>query len=224
MFDPPAAPSLPIAGATERFPVRRVHCIGRNYAAHAIEIGHDPDREPPFFLLKNPDNLASSGESPTPTQTSDVHHGAEPAVVLRPGSTNIAVDAAFDHVLGYALALDMARRDLQGAMMTAGRPWEIGKAFERYAPIGPVHPVALVGHPAQGARAVRVNGTLRQEGDFAQMIWNVPEMISHLSAYVALGAGDVILSGTPSGDAPVQPGDLMDVALDGVASLSVRVV
>lgn len=169
--DPPAAPSLPIAGATERFPVRRVNCIGRNYAAHAVEMGHDADREPPLFFHKRPDNLTSSGEFPIPPQTLDAHHGAEPAVVLKTSGADIVVDIAFDHVLGYALALDVARRDLQSAMMTAGRPWEIGKAFERYAPIGPVHPVALVGRPAQGARAVRVNGTLRQKGDLAQMIW-----------------------------------------------------
>ncbi len=219
----PPTIALPVAGSDQMFPVRRVYCIGRNYAAHAIEMGHDPDREAPFFFQKNPDNLDPSGEFPYPDRSSDVHHEVEMAVMLKSGGTNIPVDRALDHVYGYALALDMTRRDLQGEQKKLGRPWEIGKAFERSAPVGPVHPVSSVGHLAEGSVTLKVNGQLRQEGDLNQMIWKVPEMISYLSDYFELAAGDVILSGTPSGVGPVAKGDSLEIAIEGLGSLSVKV-
>ena len=214
---------LPIDGVDDLFPVRRVYCIGRNYAAHAIEMGHDPDREPPFFFQKNPNNLDPSGTFPYPPHSADVHHEAEMYVALKSGGTNIAVEDALDCVYGYGLSLDMTRRDLQGQMKKMGRPWEIGKAFERSAPCGPVHPASTIGHPTAGHLALTVNGKTRQEGDLNQMIWKVPEMISYLSEYFELAPGDVIQSGTPAGVGPIKKGDVMVVTIDGLGSLSVTV-
>ena len=223
-FPPHPQTALPIVGSDQTFPVRRVYCIGRNYAAHAIEMGHDPDREPPFFFQKNPDNLDISGEFPYPAKTSDVHHEAELAVMLKSGGTDIPVENALDHVFGYALSLDMTRRDLQGEQKKLGRPWEVGKAVERSAPVGPVHPVSAVGHPDHGRITLTVNGEMRQEGDLNQLIWKVPEMINYLSEYFELAAGDVILSGTPAGVGPVVKGDVMEIAIDGLGSMKVSVV
>ena len=220
----PPIVALPVAGTDALFPVRRVYCIGRNYAAHAIEMGHDPDREDPFFFQKNADNLNPSGEFPYPPKTSDVHHEVEMAVMLKSGGCNIPLDQAMDHVFGYALSLDMTRRDLQGAQKKLGRPWEIGKAFEASAPVGPIHPVSEVGHLDQGRISLKVNGELRQDGDLNQMIWKVPEQISYLSEYYELAAGDVILSGTPSGVAAVEKGDVMEIEVEGLGVLSVKVV
>ena len=222
-IETPPVVGLPIAGTEALFPVRRVYCIGRNYAAHAIEMGHDPDREPPFFFQKNPNNLDPSGDFPYPPHSSDVHHEAEVAVMLKSGGSNIAVEDAENHIFGYALSLDMTRRDLQGAQKKMGRPWEIGKAFERSAPIGPIHSVATTGLLNEGAISLKVNGETRQEGDLNQMIWKVPEMISYLSDYFELAAGDVILSGTPSGVGPVQRGDIMEMMAEGLGSFTVRV-
>lgn len=218
----PQVHAIPVAGGGT-FPVRRVYCIGRNYAAHAIEMGHDPNREPPFFFQKNPNNLDPSGVFPYPPHSSDVHHEAEMLVALKSGGINIPVAEALDHVFGYGLSLDMTRRDLQGQMKKMGRPWEIGKAFERSAPCGPVHKVSEVGHLDSGHITLSVNGETRQEGDLNQMIWKVPEMISYLSEYFELAAGDVILSGTPSGVGPVNRGDVMVLAVDNLGSLTVNV-
>jgi fumarylpyruvate hydrolase len=218
----PPTVAVPVAGGGA-FPVRRVYCIGRNYAAHAVEMGHDPDREPPFFFQKNPDDLNSSGAFPYPHQSQDVHHEVEVAVFLKSGGTDISIDDALDHVYGYALCLDMTRRDLQGVAKKMGRPWEIGKAFHASAPVGPIHSVDEVGHLEQGHIALKVNGDLKQEGDLNQMIWKVPEMISYLSEYYELAPGDVILSGTPSGVGPVQKGDEMEISVDGLGSMTVKV-
>ncbi len=223
-IEAPPIVALPIAGSDALFPVRRVYCIGRNYAAHAIEMGHDPDREPPFFFQKNPNNLDPSGAFLYPPHTQDVHHEVEMAVTLKSGGRNIAVENALDHVFGYALSLDMTRRDLQSAQKKMGRPWEIGKAFERSAPVGPVHPASITGHLDQGAVTLKVNGELKQEGDLNQMIWKVPEMISYLSEYFELAPGDVILSGTPAGVGPVKKGDKMEVSVDGLGTMTVNVV
>jgi fumarylpyruvate hydrolase len=224
VIETPPAVTLPVVGTDARFPVRRVYCIGRNYAAHAIEMGHDPNRESPFFFQKNPDNLDTSGKFPYPPHSSDVHHEVEVAVMLKSGGNNIPLERALDHVYGYALSIDMTRRDLQSDMKKAGRPWEIGKAFERSAPVGPIHPVTAIGHPDQGRITLSVNGDLKQEGDLNQMIWKVPEMISYLSEYFELAAGDVILSGTPSGVGPVVRGDVMEVAAEGLGSMRVEVI
>ena len=222
-FEPPQLKTLPIVGSEARFPVHRVYCVGRNYAAHAIEMGHDPDREAPFFFQKNPGNLDTSGEFPYPQRTSDVHHEAELAVMLKSGGTDIPAAKALDHVYGYALSLDMTRRDLQAEQKKLGRPWDIAKAFERSAPIGPVHPATDVGHPADGAISLKVNGEVRQEGDLNQLIWKVPELISHLSGLFELAGGDVILSGTPSGVAAVVRGDVMEMRIDGLGTMTVKV-
>jgi fumarylpyruvate hydrolase len=222
-IETPPVVALPVAGQDTLFPVRRIYCIGRNYAAHAIEMGHDPDREDPFFFQKNPNNLSTANTFPYPPHTSDVHHEAEMLVALKTGGTNIPVSSALDHVFGYGLALDMTRRDLQGIAKKAGRPWEIGKAFEHSAPCGPIHPVSEVGHLDQGRVELKVNGEVRQEGDLNQMIWKVPEMISYLSEYFELAPGDVILSGTPSGVGPVVAGDTMELSIDGLGSISVVV-
>ena len=223
-FEPPQLTTLPIAGSDARFPVNRVYCVGRNYAAHAIEMGHDPNREAPFFFQKNPGNLDASGEFPYPDHSSDVHHEAELAVMLKSGGTNIPVEEALDHVYGYALSLDMTRRDLQAEQKRLGRPWEIGKAFERSAPVGPVHPASVVGHPAEGRISLAVNGETRQEGDLNQLIWKIPELIAYLSDYFELSAGDVILTGTPSGVSSVQRGDHLTIKIAGLGSMSVRVI
>ena len=222
-IETPPIVGLPIVGSDALFPVRRVYCIGRNYAAHAVEMGHDPDREPPFFFQKNPNNLDPSGEFPYPPHSSDVHHEVEVAVMLKSGGTNIQVDDALDHVFGYALSLDMTRRDLQGAQKKMGRPWEIGKASEKSAPVGPVHTISDTGYLDAGSLTLGVNGELRQEGDLSQMIWKVPEMISYLSEYFEIAGGDVILSGTPAGVGPIVKGDVIEIAADGLGSMRVTV-
>ncbi|MFN7177765.1 MAG: fumarylacetoacetate hydrolase family protein, partial [Thermaurantiacus sp.] len=205
-------------------PVRRVYCIGRNYAAHAVEMGHDPSKEPPFFFQKNPDNLDASGTFPYPGKTADVHHEVELAAVLKSGGSGITVADALSHVYGYAVALDMTRRDLQAVAKDMGRPWDTAKAFEHSAPIGPVVPASVCGHPQAGAITLSVNGTLRQSGDLNQMIWKIPEMIAYLSDYFTLAAGDVILTGTPSGVGPVVRGDRLEARVEGFAPLTVDVV
>lgn len=220
---PAPVPALSVAGTGALFPVRRIYCVGRNYAAHTVEMGGDPDREPPFFFQKNPNNVDSSGTFPYPPRSSDVHHEVEMAVALKSGGANIPLDNALDCVFGYGVAIDMTRRDLQGEAKKMGRPWEIGKAFEHSAPAGPVHPVAEVGHIASGRIALTVNGEVRQDGDVSQMIWKVPEMIAHLSEYFELAAGDVILSGTPAGVGPVVRGDTLEASIEGLGSLVVRV-
>lgn len=224
VFAPPAVPAVPVDGTSDLFPVRRVYCIGRNYAAHAVEMGHDPDKEPPFFFQKNPDNLNTSGTFPYPPKSDDVHHEIELAVALKSGGRNIPVNKALDHVFGYAVSLDMTRRDLQGNAKKMGRPWEIGKAFEQSAPITPIVPAADCGHLSEGKIQLTVNGDLRQEGDLNQMIWKVPEMISYLSEYFELSPGDVIQTGTPAGVGPVVRGDKLVGSVKGLPTLEVTVI
>jgi fumarylpyruvate hydrolase len=222
---PPQTVTLPVKGGAQLFPVRRIYCIGRNYAAHAIEMGHDPNRESPFFFQKNPDNLLPEGRDfPYPAKTDDVHHEIELVVALKTGGSNIAVDRALDHVFGYGVGLDMTRRDLQGEAKKLGRPWEIGKAFEASAPCTALVPASAIGHPSHGAIWLKVNGATRQEGDLNQMIWKAPEIIAYLSEYFVLAPGDVIFSGTPSGVGPVKRGDRLHGHVDGVGDLQVAVV
>lgn len=224
VITPPQQPSLSVAGSDQRFPVHRVYCVGRNYAAHAVEMGHDPDKEPPFFFQKNPDNLvADASEFPYPPLSKDVHHEIELLVALKSGGTDIPVENALDCVYGYGVSLDMTRRDLQGEMKKLGRPWEIGKAFEMSAPAGPILPVQQVGHPDAGDIWLKVNGELRQSGDLNQMIWKTAEMISILSTLFVLQPGDIILTGTPSGVGPVNRGDVMHGHIDGVGELQITV-
>ncbi len=224
VISPPEQASLSVAGTEERFPVHRVYCVGRNYAAHAVEMGHDPDKEPPFFFQKNPDNLvADANEFPYPKASQDVHHEIELLVALKSGGEDIDVNDALECVFGYGVSLDMTRRDLQGEMKKLGRPWEIGKAFEMSAPAGPVYPVSAVGHPAAGDIWLKVNDDVRQSGDLNQMIWKTAEMISILSGLFTLQPGDVILTGTPAGVGPVQRGDNLHGHIAGVGDLTVRV-
>lgn len=220
----PKVAALPVAGATTLYPVRRVYCVGRNYAAHAVEMGGDPDREAPFFFQKNPDNLTPSPTFAYPALTADLHHEVELAVALGSGGRDIPVDRALDCVWGYAVGLDMTLRDRQAEAKAMGRPWEVAKAFDHSAPVGLLHPVAEVGHPAAGRIALRVNGALRQEGDLNQMIWKVPEIIAALSRHVTLAAGDVIMTGTPAGVGAVTRGDVMEGWVEGVGALTVTVV
>ncbi len=223
VFSPPSVTTLPIRGTADLFPVRRVYCVGRNYAAHAVEMGHDPDKEPPFFFQKNPDNIIVGDSFPYPAMTSDVHHEIELVVALSKGGENIPAEKALDHVFGYAVGLDMTRRDLQGEAKKLGRPWEVGKAFEESAPCGPIVPAEKVGPLTQGAVTLEVNGETRQKGDINQMIWKIPEMISYLSDYFTLAPGDIIMSGTPAGVGAVKRGDVMRGVVEGVGELSVRV-
>lgn len=222
---PAAAPVLlPVLGSSALFPVRRVYCVGRNYAEHAREMGHDPDAAPPFFFQKNPDNLNLTGRFPYPPLTQDLHHEVELAVFLQQGGENIAMSTALNHVFGYAVALDMTRRDLQAAAKKAGRPWEAAKAVEHSAPIGPITPSAAFADPASAGIRLQVNGTMRQEARLADMIWPVPAIIASLSQSFCLAPGDVILTGTPAGVGPVQRGDIMEATIDGLAPLRVEVV
>jgi fumarylpyruvate hydrolase len=224
VVEPLPIPSLPVLGSDRLFPVHRIYCVGRNYAEHAIEMGHDPSKEPPFFFQKNPDNVVTDGKFPYPSMTSDVHFEIEMVVALSKGGTDIPVEKALDHVFGYGVGLDMTRRDLQGEAKKLGRPWEVGKAFEASAPCTPLVPVSKIGHPISGAVSLKVNGDLRQEGDLNQMIWKVPEMISYLSRLFTLQPGDIIMSGTPAGVGAIVKGDVLEGFVEGVGSLEVRVV
>ena len=224
VFQAPEAPALPVAGTDRLLPVHRVYCVGRNYAAHAVEMGGDPNREPPFFFQKNPDNLDPSGTFPYPPASGDVHFEVEMVVALGKGGTDIAVADALDHVFGYGVGIDMTRRDLQAKAKELQRPWEVAKAFEHSAPCSAIVPAAAIGHPAHGAIWLDVNGVRRQTGDLNQMIWKVPEMIAHLSGLFTLAPGDVIFSGTPSGVGAIQRGDVMHAHVEGVGELTVTVV
>lgn len=221
---PPDQAALPVDGSSALFPVRRIYCVGRNYAAHAVEMGHDPDKEPPFFFMKNADNIVTDGRFPYPPKTEDVHHEIELVVALCKGGRNIAVEKALDCVWGYGVGLDMTRRDLQAEMKKMGRPWEIGKSFEASAPCGPLVPAERIGHPAEGAIWLKVNGETRQQGDLNQLIWKVPEMIAYLSELFELAAGDIIMTGTPAGVNAVKRGDKLHGHVDGVGDLEVVVV
>ena len=220
---PPPTVTLPIRGSDLLFPIHRIYCVGRNYAAHAVEMGHDPDKEPPFFFQKNPDNLVTTGRFPYPSGSADVHHEIELVVALQKGGRNISVADALACVYGYAVGLDMTRRDLQGEAKKLGRPWEVGKAFEASAPCGVLIPAAEIGHPSGGVIWLRVNGEVRQDGDLAQMIWKVPEMIAYLSELFMLAPGDLIFSGTPAGVGAVQRGDRLEGHIDAVGDLEVSV-
>ncbi|MDE0761704.1 MAG: fumarylacetoacetate hydrolase family protein [Planktomarina sp.] len=224
VIDKPPRITAPIKNTDALFPVRRIYCIGRNYADHAIEMGHDPDREPPFFFQKNPDNLDFSGTFTYPAKSQDVHYEIELVIAIGKGGKDISLDSAVTHVYGYALGLDMTRRDLQGEMKKMGRPWEIGKAFEKSAPMGPIIPASDLGHPVQGLIDLKVNGVLKQKGDLNQMIWKTADIISYLSTYYELAAGDLIMSGTPAGVGPIVKGDIMTGSISGMGELIVKVV
>ena len=221
---PPEISTLAVRGSDRLFPVHRIYCVGRNYAAHAVEMGYDPDREPPFFFQKNPDSLVLDGEFTYPPKSSDVHHEIELVVALGSGGADIPVEEALDHVFAYGVGLDMTRRDLQGEAKKLGRPWEVGKAFEGSAPCSELVTAATIGHPSEGFVRLDVNDEVRQEGDLNQMIWKVPEIISYLSELFVLAPGDLILTGTPAGVGPVVRGDRLHGEVAGVAELKVTVI
>jgi 2-keto-4-pentenoate hydratase/2-oxohepta-3-ene-1,7-dioic acid hydratase in catechol pathway len=221
--------TIPIVGETGVFQVRRIYCIGRNYAAHAIERGSDPNREPPFFFQKPMDAIQNVpiGEvagHPYPSLTKNYHHEVELVAALKSGGTNIPPEQALDHVYGYALGLDMTRRDLQNGMAAEKKPWEIGKSFDHAAVLGPIHPVSKVGHLTKGAISLAVNGVVRQSSDLQKMIWSVAEQIAKLSEAFELKAGDIIYSGTPENVGPVVKGDVLLCKLDGLPDMSIRIV
>mgnify|MGYP000667981080 FL=1 len=220
---------IPIVGSEEMFPIRRIYCIGRNYAAHAREMGSDPSREPPFFFQKPTDAIqyvaaGTVADHPYPTLTKNYHYEAELVAVLGKGGRNISVDKALDLVYGYTLGLDMTRRDLQRGMGDQKKPWEIGKSFDQSAPIGAVHKVAQTGHFTQGDIWLKVNGQVKQKADLKQMIWSVAEQIAQLSEAFELFPGDIIYSGTPENVGPVVRGDVIEMHIDGLPNLSVKIV
>lgn len=228
LFELPVT-SVPIVGSSEVFPVRRIYCIGRNYAAHAREMGSDPTREPPFFFQKPTDAIqyvapGTTGNNPYPALTKNYHYEVELVAALKSGGRNIPIEKALDLVFGYAVGLDMTRRDLQRFMGDQKKPWEIGKSFDMSAPIGPIHPVALVGHFTKGAISLSVNGQVKQNANLSFMIWSVAEQIAQLSAAFELKAGDIIYSGTPENVGPVVKGDTLLCKIEGLPELSVRVV
>lgn len=232
VFPPPQPVAIPVAGRSAHFPVRRVYCVGRNYAAHAREMGSDPTREPPFFFGKPADAVVPVADGQRidwvyPGLSRDVHPEIELVVAVGRGGRDIPAQQALDHVFGYAVGLDMTRRDLQAEMKKAGRPWEIGKAFDASAPIGPIHAAADIDVPKwldAAAIELWVNDERRQSGRLADLIWSVPETLAHLSRYFALQPGDLVFTGTPEGVAAVRPGDLLQGRIDGLGQLRLRVV
>jgi fumarylpyruvate hydrolase len=225
LFTPEKTLSVGVQGETRRFPVRRIYCVGRNYAEHTREMGFDPDRELPFFFNKNPDNLVlDGGNFPYPSVSKNVHHEIELVLALGKGGTDIPVEKAMEYVYGYAVGLDMTRRDLQNEAKKTGRPWEIGKAFEHSAPMTDIVPASKIGHIEKGAIWLKVNGEIRQNSDIDQLIWKIPEIISYLSAIFELKAGDLIMTGTPAGVGAVQRGDVMEGHVAGVGTLRTQVV
>lgn len=224
LFDPEIT-TVAIAASNQRFPARRVYCVGRNYADHAREMGHDPDREPPFFFTKHPDSLLPSGcDLPYPPGSQDVHHEIEMVVAIQTGGKNIEVSEALNHVYGYAIGLDMTRRDLQAHAKKNGHPWATAKGFDHAAPISPIVPATKIGHPAQGKIHLTVNDLTRQTGDLADMIWTVPEIISYLSNLFELKAGDLIFTGTPAGVSAVQVGDQIKGTIESIGEIQIQVV
>jgi len=218
------APALAVAGTSDSFPVRRIFCVGRNYAEHQKEMGGD-GREQPFFFLKSAVALvAGGGEVPYPPKTANYHYEAEMVVAIAKGGRHIEAKRANDHVFGYAVGLDMTRRDLQQLGKDHGRPWDFGKDFDASAPCGALAPAAKIGHPSKGAIWLTVNGRQRQRADLADMIWSVPEQIAYLSEYYSLEPGDLIYTGTPAGVGPVKPGDELHAGVDKVGELKVKIV
>ena len=224
VFTAPATPSVAVSGSSSRFPVRRVFCVGRNYASHAREMGSDPNREPPFFFTKPADAVVpASGAVPYPPSTGDLHHEIELVVALGAGGANIDPANALDLVWGYGVGLDLTRRDLQAAAKDTGRPWDMAKGFDASAPCSALHPVSEVGHPAEGRIWLEVNGALRQQGNLNELIWPIADVIAYLSRFVTLAPGDLIYSGTPSGVAALKPGDRVRGGVDGVDTFELEI-
>jgi fumarylpyruvate hydrolase len=224
VFAAPASPTIEVAGRSERFPVHRIYCVGRNYAAHVREMGGDPQREPPLFFTKPADAIVANGAAvPYPPRTANLHHEIELVVAIGRGGGAIAVDDALDHVFGYAIGNDLTRRDLQSAAREGGKPWDVAKGFDRSAPVSAIHPVSEVGHLRRGAIWLKVNGESRQQADLAEMIWSVSEIIAELSTYYTLVPGDLIFTGTPAGVGAVRRGDQLEGGIDGLGILRTRI-
>jgi fumarylpyruvate hydrolase len=221
---PPAPPMVPVAGSDQLFPVRRIFCVGRNYAAHAREMGADPAREPPFFFAKPADAVISTGQVPYPPATADLHHEVELVVALGGGGSEIDPAQALDLVWGYGVGVDLTRRDLQEIAKKSGRPWDMAKGFDASAPISPLTPAALCGHRSRGTVSLMVNGVQKQKGDLADMIWPVPDVLAHLSRLVRLAPGDLIYTGTPEGVGRIVKGDRVEATVEGVAQLAFTLV
>jgi len=225
----PSVTTVPVVGQTERYPVRRVYCVGRNYADHAIEMGVDPRDDPPFFFCKPADTVFAPEDKdevlvvPYPPRTENLHHEVELVVAIGDGGRNIEVGRAHEHIFGYAVGIDMTRRDLQLAMRKTGKPWEIGKTFERCAPMSAICPLYLCGRIESGEIELRVQGQPRQKSNLSKLIWSVSEIIADLSNLYTLRAGDLIFTGTPEGVGPVVPGDTMEASIGSLATLRVRV-
>jgi fumarylpyruvate hydrolase len=223
VIPPPPQATIAVAETDKVFPVRRIWCVGRNYIEHIREMGQD-ERAPPFFFAKPADAIVPDGGTvPYPSLTKDMHHEVELVVALKSGGRKIPVDKANDCIFGYAVGIDLTRRDLQIASRDVKRPWEVGKAFDASAPCGPLMPATKIGHPTNGKIILKVNGQVRQDGDLNQMIWNIPETISKLSEMVALEAGDIIMTGTPSGVAATVAGDKIECEVEGIGKLSVTI-
>ena len=222
VIPPPPQPAIPVLGEESLFPVRRIWCVGRNYADHAREMGHDPTREPPFFFAKPADSVVPGGGTlPFPRATEDLHHEVELVVAIGTGGQDISETDALRHVYGYAVGLDMTRRDIQAEAKRLARPWDLAKGFDQSCPISAIAPAARIGHPRSGRIEVRVNDVAQQSGDLNQMIWSVPEAIAYLSRFVALEPGDLLMTGTPAGVSRVKPGDTLSATCAGVAELRV---
>lgn len=220
----PAQVTLPVAGAGLRFPVRRIYCVGRNYVEHIREMGGHEERDPPIFFQKPTDAIVQDGGTvPYPPMTSDLHYELELVVTLKSGGMEIPESRALDHIYGYAIGIDMTRRDRQRDMGQGGLPWEIGKSFDHSCPCGPVHPVEAVGHIDSGAIKLAVDGETKQDSDVSLLIWKVPEIIANLSKFFELHAGDIILTGTPHGVGPVRPGNELVGTIDRLGSLTIRI-
>ena len=224
VITPAPVPAVPVAGSEDGFPVRRIFCVGRNYAAHAREMGKDPDREPPFFFMKPADALVGDGETVAyPPATENFHYEAELVLALGKGGVDIAEENALDCIYGYAVGNDLTRRDVQLAARDKGRPWCMGKGFDRSAVVGPIHPVAAVGHLSEGSIKLTVNGETKQDADLKELIWSVPEIISYLSGLVELAPGDLIMTGTPAGVGAMVPGDVCVVSIAGLPDLTTKI-
>jgi len=223
VIPPPAIVSVPVAGGGA-FPVRRVFCVGRNYAEHAREMGSDPDREPPFFFMKPADTVVDDGATvPYPPETANFHYEIELIVAIGKGGADIPVERALDHVFGYAVGIDLTRRDLQLQAREQGRPWDWGKGFDQSAPIAPIRPVSEVGHPSAGRIWLAVDGQVKQDSDIAKLIWPVPDIISIASRSMELRPGDLIMTGTPEGVGPVKRGEVMTGGIDGLGEIRIAV-
>ncbi len=224
VINPPAVASVAVAGSEARFPVRRIFCVGRNYAAHAREMGRDPDREPPFFFTKPADAVVDDQQIVAyPPETNNFHYEAELVLAIGKGGVNIPEDQALDYIWGYAVGNDLTRRDLQLAAREQGRPWDWGKAFDRSAVCGPIHPVSEVGHLDQGVIRLTVNGVVKQDADLKELIWSVPEIVSILSRTMEIKAGDLVYTGTPAGVGPLVPGDVCVVEIAGLGSVTTTI-